>query len=207
MNVRPASLFAAERTILSLCDYSGAWSEPYREAGYNVMRIDLKHGDDARLWPSRPSGTPRLPREFADIASIGRVHGMMAAPVCTAFAGCGARWPRTDDEIREGLALVDACVRLAWVLNPEWFALENTVGKLAKWLGPPAMTFQPSDYGDPYTKRPCLWGWFTKPAMTPVEPVEGSKMWRNYGGRSERTKTLRSTTPPGFARAFFTANP
>jgi hypothetical protein len=31
-------------------------------------------------------------------------------------------------------------------------------------------------------------------------------MWRCYGGKSERTKTARSTTPMGFARAFFEVN-
>lgn len=29
----------------------------------------------------------------------------------------------------------------------------------------------------------------------------------DLGGKSERTKTLRSMTPPGFARAFMEANP
>lgn len=207
MNVRPASLFVTERTILSLCDYSGAWSAPYRNAGYNVMQVDLKHGDDARLWPSKVSDSPRLPREFASIADIGPVHGILAAPVCTAFAGCGARRLRSDDEIREGLALVDACIRIAWVLKPAWFCLENPVGKLRRWIGPHVMTFQPCDYGDPYTKRTCLWGWFNPPVKSPVEPVEGSKMWANYGGKSERTKEARSATPQGFAKAFYEANP
>jgi hypothetical protein len=32
--------------------------------------------------------------------------------------------------------------------------------------------------------------------------VRGSWMWANLGGKSERTKALRSKTPQGFARAF-----
>ena len=32
------------KTILSLFDYTGNWSEPYRQAGYNVIQQDLKHG-------------------------------------------------------------------------------------------------------------------------------------------------------------------
>ena len=102
---------------------------------------------------------------------------------------------------------MDACIRLAWVLKPEWFVLENPVGKLRRWIGPPAMSFQPNDYGDPYTKRTLLWGWFNKPRKSPVAATEGSKMWARYGGKSERTKELRSATPPGFARAFKEANP
>jgi len=68
------------------------------------------------------------------------------------------------------------------------------------------MTFNPCDYGDPYTKRTHLWGEFQPPAEAPVEPAEGSRLWRNYGGKSERTKRERSITPPGFAQAFFKAN-
>ena len=47
---------------------------------------------------------------------------------------------------------------------------------------------------------------FTMPDKTPVKPTEGSRMHTQYGGKSERTKMLRSQTPPGFALAFFEAN-
>ena len=36
-------------TILSLCDFTGEWSRPYREAGYDVRQVDIKHDDDVRL--------------------------------------------------------------------------------------------------------------------------------------------------------------
>ena len=108
----------------------------------------------------------------------------------------------------DGLSIVDACIRLVHACQPEWWALENPVGKLRRYLGAPTMTFQPCDYGDPYTKRTLLWGSFnTDLPRTPVEPVEGSKMWSRYGGKSERTKNARSVTPAGFARAFYEANP
>lgn len=32
------------RKILSLCDYSGSWSQPYRDAGYEVIQVDLQWG-------------------------------------------------------------------------------------------------------------------------------------------------------------------
>jgi hypothetical protein len=148
------------QTIVSLCDYSGVWSRPYEEAGYDVIRVDLKHGQDVRLLklPNRP------------------VHGVLAAPPCTVFANSGARWPRSDDEMREGLSIVDACLRFIVATDPLWWALENPTGKLKHYLGPPAFTFQPNDYGDPYTKRTCLWGKFVPPPKTPVPATEGSKM-------------------------------
>lgn len=178
--------------ILSLCDYTGSWSQPYRDAGYDVRQCDIKLGTgDLRLM--------HMPRE--------PVHGILAAPDCTRFANSGNRWKRTDAELVESLSLVDACLRFVAVLRPTFWALENPVGKLVHYLGTPTLRFDPCDYGDPYTKRTCLWGQFTLPKRTPVEPTEGSKMWSRYGGKSERTKAMRSITPAGFAQAFFEANP
>lgn len=177
------------QTILSLCDGSGAWSQPYVDADYDVMRVDLTTGQDVRLLelPSRP------------------IHGVLAAPPCTVFAQSGARWTRSEDEMREGLSVVDACIRLIYAAAPVWWCLENPVGKLARYLGPARMTFDPNDYGDPYTKRTCLWGTFTEPARSPVPATEGSKLHRL--GPSEDRAAVRSVTPAGFARAFFEANP
>lgn len=179
-----------DRVILSLCDYSGSWAEPYKQAGYDVRLIDLKYGQDVRLL-----GYP------------GDIHGILAAPPCTVFASSGARWHRSQEDYTEALSIVDACLRLVTICNPRFWALENPIGKLVRWLGKPTIYFQPCDYGDPYTKKTALWGRFNVPEKTPVEPTLGSKMHTRYGGKSERTKTVRSMTPKGFARAFFKANP
>ena len=176
--------------ILSLCDYTGEWAKPYREAGYKVVQVDLKLGEDVRLFQP-----------------IKGVKGILAAPPCTHFSGSGARWwaAKGDTVLLEGLALVDACMRIILVHKPQWWALENPVGRLNRWLGKPKMYFQPCDYGDPYTKKTGLWGEFIAPKKSPVKATEGSKMWRL--GPSEDRAMLRSITPSGFAKAFFEANP
>ena len=74
----------------------------------------------------------------------------------------------------------------------------------------PRLKFDPCDYGDPYTKKTLLWGSFAVPEPNRVEPIRSCKQgsWiQKLGGKSEKTKTLRSITPPGFAKAFFEANP
>jgi hypothetical protein len=172
--------------ILDLCAGTGAWSQPYVDAGYTVIRLTLPEVD-VRL-------VHRLP---------GKVHGILAAPPCTVFSNAGARWPRTTEQMIEGISVVDACLRAVVIYEPSWWVLENPVGKLRRWLGAPTMTFQPCDYGDPYTKRTLLWGRFTAPKQTPVMPTLGSKMHK----LSSKQKIERSITPPGFARAFFEANP
>ncbi len=35
-----------KRSLLSLFDHSGQWSQPYRDAGWTVVQIDIKHGQD-----------------------------------------------------------------------------------------------------------------------------------------------------------------
>lgn len=187
----PANGFALKRpqTILSLCDGSGSWSQPYVDADYDVIRVDLSDGNDVRLrrLPTRP------------------VHGVLAAPPCTVFAQSGARWPRSEKEMLEGLSVVDACLRIIVASRPVWWCLENPAGKLSAFLGPPVMTFQPNEYGDDYTKRTCLWGEFRTPARSPVPALAGSKLHRL--GPSEDRAALRSVTPAGFARAFYESNP
>lgn len=180
------------RRILDLCGGTGAWSEPYRKAGYDVYLIEIKQGKDVRLQ--------ELPND---------VHGVLAAPPCTHLAGSGARWweGKGEPALLESLSIVDACLRIVCMTQPSWWALENPVGRLVHYLGEPRLIFNPCDYGDPYTKATCLWGRFTPPTLNRVEPTEGSKMWAQYGGKSEATKEARSVTPPGFARAFFEANP
>jgi hypothetical protein len=178
-------------TVLSLCDFTGNWSRPYRDAGYDVRQVDLKHGEDVRLFCALPYP----------------VRGVLAAPPCTEFASSGARWweDKGEKALLDALALVDACCRIIMIHRPQWWVIENPVGRLKHWLGEPVMAFDPADYGDPYTKRTLLWGRFNAPHKAPVPATEGSKM--HLMSPSPDRQAKRSETPMGFARAFFEANP
>lgn len=179
-------------TVLSLCDYTGEWSRPYAEAGYDVLRVDLKHGTDVRLFEALPF--PAL--------------GVLAAPPCTDFACSGARWweEKSDAALLASLAVVDACLRIIVVHRPQWWVLENPIGRLSRWLGEPRASFDPCEYGDGYTKRTCLWGDFRMPLKGHVVPAAERSPIHFMSPGPERS-ALRSVTPPGFARAFFEANP
>lgn len=187
------------RTILSLCDFSGVWSQPYLDAGYNVMRVDLQADE---------------PQDIRLMEYPGPVHGILAAPPCRVFCRPGARWWKEWGEagLLEGLALIDACLRIVTVCKPQWWALENPPGRLSRYLGPHQYAFHPYHHGDPWTKHTYLWGRFNAPERKPVthEPYPEHLPV----GRRDRTSAMssshrnqRAETPPGFARAFFEANP
>jgi len=197
------------KTILDLCGGTGAWSRPYVEANYDVRIIDIRNGQDVRLY--------KPPKN---------VHGILAAPPCTHFAVSGARWWKGKGEqaLLDGLSLVDACLRIIMVSKPKWWALENPVGRLSYFLGRPRLVFQPYEYGDPWTKKTCVWGEFNIPKKNPVKPIGQwtgrsdtlglvdhfeylPPDWVHKLPPSPNRPVLRSITPPGFARAFFEANP
>lgn len=180
----------SKRIILDLCAGTGAWSQPYRESGYDVRRIDINEGVDVRLF--------KFPKE--------QIYGILAAPPCTHLAGSGARWwkEKGEEPLLEALSIVDACLRIVVVTKPEFWALENPVGRLIHYLGKPKMYFNPCDYGDPWTKKTALWGEFNIPEKNKVKPIQGSKIHLIPPG-PERA-ILRSITSQGFAKAFFESN-
>lgn len=178
-----------ERIILDLCGGTGAWSRPYADAGYDVRVITLPEYDVRTYEPPV------------------YVHGILAAPPCTEFAVSGARWwkAKPPQLLAEAVEIWASCVRICRQATG-WWALENPVGRLRRWAGPPVATFNPCDYGDPWTKRTCLWGNFVMP-----QKLKHKCNHPIYAGHrlppSPQRAALRSITPPGFARAFFEANP
>lgn len=184
--------------ILDLCGGTGSWSRPY--TGYDVLVID-------------PIANGQTVRQFLHSVDELDVHGILAAPPCTEFAVSGARWwaSKPPHKLTEAIQVVRDCLEAVERYQPLWWCLENPVGRLASCvpeLGKWKHTFQPTDYGDPYSKRTCLWGEFTMPPKTPVErdpdPKIGQAVW--YASPGPERQKLRSTTPPGFANAFRKAN-
>lgn len=176
--------------VISLCDYTGIWGDQYADE-YDVIKVDIQHGMDIRTFK-------RIDRP---------VRGIICQPPCDHFAVSGARWwaQKGEQALIDGLQLVDACIRIVFAHKPAWWVLENPVGRLRRYLGPPVMSFDPCDYGDTYTKRTLLWGEFTPPQKNRVEPTEGSKMHLVAPGPNR--KNIRSATSLPFAQAFRMANP
>lgn len=191
--------------ILSLFDYTGNWSKPYRESGYQVTQIDIKLGIDILNW---------------NYKELDNIYGILAAVPCTHFAISGARWfaeKDRDGRTEEGLKLVDRTLEIINYFNPHFWAIENPMSRIHKLrpqLGQPLLKFHPYDFAQydltpfdsQYSKMTWLWGEFNLPIEKPLPNIQGTKHWLKLGGKSERTKELRSITPLGFAYAFYGVN-
>ncbi len=192
------------KTIISIFDYSGSWSKPYKENSFNVIKIDIKLGIDVLTW---------------NYKSIDKnsVFGILAAPPCTDFAVSGAQyWPTKDKSgaTAKSIRLVKKTLEIIDYFNPFFWSLEQPVGRITKLI--PELkpfrlySFNPCDFGDNYTKKTILYGRFNpflllKPVKAVRSCSQGSWL-QKLGGRSEKTKELRSITPTGFAYAFYEAN-
>lgn len=140
------------RTVLSMFDYTGNWARSFELLGWNVVQVDIKHGEDIGKWSAR-SVLQDILQAFPTI------DGVLAAPPCTAFAVSGARWwaaKDADGRTAAAVHLVRQALRTIDLLQPDFWALENPIGRIATLvpeLGAPALSFDPCDFA----------GWTTSP--------------------------------------------
>ena len=187
-----------KRVILDLCGGTGAWSRPYREAGYDVRLITLPEYDVRTYIPPDDC------------------YGILAAPPCTEFSrakhfhGKG----NYNHNFLQGLEIVSACMRVILTAKPRFWALENPIGYFVNWLKEPRFIFDAWEFGDTYQKRTALWGEFNPPEkIVSVKPdgivkfsmLKSRDIAPEYYGKLNR-QTRRAITPDGFAEAFFRAN-
>jgi len=200
----------SDKIILDLCGGTGAWSRPYKDAGYDVRLVTLPE------------------RDVLTYAPPDNVYGILAAPPCTEFSLAKNGSHRKRD-LRSGLEIVMACLRVIHQCRLKdklaFWAIENPVGYLRQFLGKPPLTFYQWHFGDLGIKRTDLWGYYNAPKQTvferPNHPYfvkqykSGKKnqfAWSApakpdwYGGPPLDRAELRAITPPGFARAFYMAN-
>ena len=208
-----------EKILISLFDYTGNWSKPYRENGWEVCQVDIKHGVDIMTWE---------PRNLLQLAVKGYVPGkigLLAAIPCTDYAVSGARHFAAKDVDGRTEASQKLVARTKEIIDffentelLDFWAVENPrsrIHTLNPWLGKPRLKFNPCDYAgyDPvpdnsrYNKDTWLWGNFKLPEKRYLEPLQKEYPgFTKLGGKSEKTKELRSVTPLGFSYAFYETN-
>jgi hypothetical protein len=203
------------KIILDLCGGTGSWSKPYKDAGYDVRVVTLPE-HDVRHWKN----DPYIWRPMAN-----GLYGILAAPPCTMFSLARTR-AKEERNFKGGMEIVKACLDIIWEARYKplykkdgalkFWALENPAGFLRQFLGMPAFTFDPCDFGDPYTKKTDLWGYFNIPKKKPIDlnmfeqadcKINNRKLPSISDFTGSKQAARRAITPPKFAQAFQRANP
>ena len=194
--------------------------------GRTEGNITYRHADLHKV-----STFEALVEEFGDNGPL--VEFGMAFPVCTDMAVSGAAWFKkkaaVDPEFQtKAVNYATLCADFFEALGVPYF-IENPVSVLATKWRKPDYSFHPYEYGgyiadsqaahprwpeyiaprDAYPKKTCLWtgGGFVMPTKVSVTvPTGYSTQHKKLGGKSQRTKDIRSATPRGFAKAICEAN-
>lgn len=230
------------KVILDLCGGTGAWSKPYKDAGYDVEVITIPKYDVMEVeFDNYGISFVRQDVRWRDTLTFlyEDIYGILAAPPCTMFSIARQR-AKTPRDLRGGMEVVQACLDIVHEClyhnhtykdgGLKFWALENPyTGYLKRFLGRPALIFEPYEYGDPYTKRTAIWGEFNIPKKNEVEPRNfehpTSRNSKDFvscvehfadlkdipDGYMEKTgyskrAVMRSMTPAGFAKEFYKAN-
>ena len=210
--------------VLSFYDYTGVALKPWQ--GFDCYAFDIQHkGEQKRdnvtyveadLYDTKVLAaiTQRFKRE--------EVSFIFGFPPCTDLAVSGARH-------FEKKRHAQAIAKIADLYGCP-YVIENPISVLSTLWRKPDYMFHPYEYGeyipeneavhpeypeyiaarDAYSKKTCLWtgNGFIMPERRPVdcESFGSSRQHRKLGGKSLKTKNIRSATPRGFAKAVYFSN-
>lgn len=192
--------------VLDLCSGLGGFSQPFLDAGWDVIRID----NDPRFKdiPCTVIGDVR-DMDFVKRTVNGPVDLIVASPPCERFSIGNRMFPKKG--IREALDLVGAIFEIIAEFRPRYWIVENPKGRLRWFLGKPNSTIRLSDYGGRYLKPTDLWHNFEFPLVKGEMPYEPS--WtstKNEGKGSTgllrlRDPAKRAMLPYGLGKAILEA--
>lgn len=163
---------------------------------------------------------------------VGDAEIVIGFPECTDLTVAGARhWDskrKVDPEFQiKAVKLAHLVAITGDELSCAW-CFENPIGALSTLYRKPDFIFNPCDYAgyldadtphplypdiypiqDRYNKNTCIWSGngFVEPVKMRIEPLfKDNPGWKYCGGKSVRTKNIRSATPRGFSEAVYIFN-
>ena len=190
--------------ILVACEFSGIVRDAFRKKGHDAWSCDILPCDGDPAYHYQCDIAYVLPYRKWDM--------IIAFPPCTHLASSGAAWfeqKRKDGRQQEGIDFF----MLFTKSNCPKIVIENPVGIMSKVYRKPDQIIQPYMFGDPYSKRTCLWlkGVPKLIATDEVKPEErvsfssGRTMPKWYADAwklpPNETSKIRSKTFPRIAKA------
>ena len=190
--------------ILVACEESQAVTTEFRKLGHEAYSCDILEASGGHPeWHLQQDVLPLLEQPWDMI---------IAFPPCTNLAVSGAAWFSQKRADGSQQASVEFFMKFANANCPK-IAIENPVGIMSTEWRKPDQIIQPWMFGDPFSKKTCLW---IKglPLLVPTNIVEEGERVTFASGKSmpkwysdayrlppeERAK-LRSKTFPGIASA------
>lgn len=218
-------------TVVLLFNTSDYMADPLVSLGFTVASFDMLNTTGAtgahyrfnmRVSYSQALAVDRIRATVAEYGLAPIVAVVSFAP-CTDLTVAGARhWQskRARDPLFQYKALSHATLAERFGVP---YVVENPVGALSTLWRKPDLWVNPCDFGgylpeddvhpeapqlypprDAYRKKTGLWlgNGMLVPVERPVEPLsKDNPGWAKLGGKSARTKYLRSLTPRGLAMA------
>lgn len=163
--------------MLDLFSGSGAASRAASVRGWEVVRIDNGEGTAADIRADLAMWVSPYPAKHFDL--------IWASPPCTQLSTAGR-----NRDVKQGLVLVEATLKLIRQLSPRWWVLENVHGAtraIGSLIGPPVAV-----YGSFY-----LWGVF--PPFAADVPRNKTKL--SGRRRAERRAAIPWPISDGLVRA------
>lgn len=207
--------------IISLCDYTGIFTKPWVDAGYEAIHVDPQRENNGTIIEMMPV--------LREAILSGRVAFVAGFPPCTEVSVAGAlHWEKKYKADRyfqcKASIVAEQCRMIGELSGAPWF-FENPKSGFSGVFGKRHHVFNPCDYAgylpvddqhpewpeiipprDTYNKETWLWSGngFVMPPTKYIEPPEKDYPgWKKLGGKSLRTKNIRSATPRGFAQAIY----
>lgn len=209
--------------VVCLFDTSGVMGEPWRAAGFRVIRLDLFNDQQFRIPEPGESVAVQadlmkgVPEEMMRPEFLERVVFVAAFPPCTHLAVSGARWFKGKGlrKLADSINMFATASEFCEAAGAPYL-IENPVSTISTYWRQPDHTFHPwhfnqLDAASSYTKKTCLWVGcgFRMPLRLVDDSLPVDENYIHYLGsraRDDKGKDLRSVTPAGFARAVFLAN-
>lgn len=160
--------------VLIACEESQAVTIEMRNLGIEAYSCDIEPCSGGHPeWHIQGDVTPILEQEWDMI---------IAFPPCTHLAVSGAAWfeqKRKDGRQQQG---IDFFMLFANT-KCERVAIENPVGIMSNVWRKPDQIIQPYEYGEPYSKKTCLW-LKGLPLLKPTNIVDKGEQVKYASGKS-----------------------
>jgi len=172
------------KRLLSLFDYSGTWSAPFRKKGWDVIQWDIKLSEYMDIMT--------LDSVETVLELFENVDGIISAPPCTHFTKSGAQyWKLKDEDGRtwEMLQLVHQVQKLADLFRPTdpefdgtfFWCIENPVGRLQKLV---------PELGDAIFFHPWEFAGYTNPTEEDLKRLDIIRLKDGKGVTDEENELI-----------------